>query len=43
MAKLIKTSRSLGFDEVNLDIIYGLPFQTKDSFRKTADDIVSLS
>ncbi len=35
-------ARALGFDEVNLDLIYGLPYQTLESFEKTIEEIVNL-
>jgi len=40
---LIATARELGFDSINVDLIYGLPYQTADSFAHTIDQIVSLS
>jgi oxygen-independent coproporphyrinogen-3 oxidase len=36
-------SRSLGFKSVNLDLIYGLPFQTIEGFEKTVDRIIDIS
>lgn len=36
-------ARRLGFLEVNLDLIYGLPQQTVESFAKTIRDIIALS
>ncbi len=35
--------RELGFQSINLDLIYGLPFQTKESFEKTVDAIIDIS
>ncbi len=35
-------ARELGFEGINLDLIYGLPFQTPKSFAKTAQRIVEL-
>lgn len=40
---LIATARQLGFDSINVDLIYGLPYQTADSFAHTVEQIVSLS
>jgi oxygen-independent coproporphyrinogen III oxidase len=40
---LIACARELGFDSINVDIIYGLPYQTADSFAHTVEQIVSLS
>ncbi len=35
-------ARELGFRGINLDLIYGLPFQTLASFQETIDDILQL-
>ncbi len=35
--------RELGFESVNVDLIYGLPLQTVESFGETIDKIVELS
>lgn len=35
--------RELGFHSINLDLIYGLPFQTVDSFADTVDKIINIS
>jgi oxygen-independent coproporphyrinogen III oxidase len=40
---LILLARELGFDSINVDLIYGLPYQTGESFAHTVDQIVSLS
>jgi oxygen-independent coproporphyrinogen-3 oxidase len=34
--------RETGFESVNIDLIYGLPYQTKESFGKTLDEILTL-
>ena len=34
---LVSSSRKLGFDSLNIDLIYGLPYQTVTSFLKTID------
>ncbi|GAA0859290.1 oxygen-independent coproporphyrinogen III oxidase [Aliiglaciecola litoralis] len=39
----IELSRQLGFDSLNLDLIYGLPFQRPESFAQTLQQIVALS
>jgi len=39
----IDWSRSLGFSSLNLDLIYGLPFQTVESFTATLDKIIDIS
>src|ERR1700719_2291177 len=40
---LIATARELGFDSINADLIYGLPYQTAESFAHTVEQIVGLS
>ena len=40
---LIATARDLGFDSINVDLIYGLPYQSADSFAHTIEQIVGLS
>jgi oxygen-independent coproporphyrinogen III oxidase len=40
---LIAHARQLGFDSINVDLIYGLPYQTGESFAHTVEQIVSLS
>jgi oxygen-independent coproporphyrinogen III oxidase len=40
---LIQVARELGFDSINVDLIYGLPHQTADSFAHTVEQIVGLS
>jgi oxygen-independent coproporphyrinogen-3 oxidase len=40
---LIANARELGFDSINVDLIYGLPYQTADSFAHTVEQIVGLS
>ena len=35
--------RETGFESINIDLIYGLPFQTESSFEKTLDEIIGLS
>lgn len=39
---LIEEARRLQFDSLNVDLIYGLPKQTSDSFSKTLDQLVEL-
>ena len=39
----LDTCRSAGFDNVNLDLMYGLPHQTLDQWRDTADRILAQS
>lgn len=40
---LIAIARELGFDSINVDLIYGLPYQTGESFAHTVEQIVELS
>src|ERR1700752_1108220 len=40
---LIAAARALGFDSINVDLIYGLPYQTAESFAHTVEQIVGLS
>lgn len=35
--------RAHGFSSVNVDLIYGLPLQTADSFSRTIDDVLGLA
>ncbi len=39
----IEDARASGFRSINLDLIYGLPKQTLDSFHATLDKVVALS
>jgi len=36
-------ARELGFESVNLDLIYGLPYQTLESFAETVEKIIDIS
>ncbi len=40
---LILAARDLGFDSINVDLIYGLPYQSADRFSHTVDQIISLA
>ncbi len=42
-AALIQSARDLGFDSVNVDLIYGLPYQTAETFAHTVDQILTLN
>ena len=37
------TLREAGFDNINVDLMYGIPYQTKESFEKTVRTLISLS
>lgn len=39
---LVEAARALKFDSVNVDLIYGLPKQTSESFKKTLEQVVEL-
>jgi oxygen-independent coproporphyrinogen-3 oxidase len=39
---LIAEARALGFDSLNVDLIYGLPYQTAESFAATIDKVLTL-
>jgi oxygen-independent coproporphyrinogen III oxidase len=39
---LVAASRQLGFESVNVDLIYGLPMQTPDTFERTLEKITTL-
>ncbi|MFA8344187.1 MAG: oxygen-independent coproporphyrinogen III oxidase [Rhodothermaceae bacterium] len=41
--KVIDWVRELKFESLNLDLIYGLPFQTVDEFEKTVQKIIGIS
>jgi oxygen-independent coproporphyrinogen-3 oxidase len=40
--KLVEASRRLGFESINVDLIYGLPLQTPESFDRTLKQVNSL-
>ncbi len=39
----IEWARELGFGSINLDLIYGLPFQTLRTFRQTVEKVIDIS
>lgn len=41
--RAIEWARELGFRSINLDLIYGLPLQTLDSFARTLERVIALS
>jgi len=41
--QVINWIRELGFQSINLDLIYGLPFQTLNTFADTVDKIIDIS
>ncbi len=40
--ELVERSRTIGFESINVDLIYGLPKQTPSSFRRTVEQVNSL-
>ena len=38
---VLREARALGFRSINMDLIYGLPLQTVDSFARTLDKIIA--
>ena len=40
---LLFSARKLGFDSINVDLIYGLPYQTPDRFAHTIEQILQLA
>lgn len=40
--ELYARCRDLGFSSINLDLIYGLPLQSPESFRRTMDSVLEL-
>lgn len=41
-AALVEDSRRLGFESVNFDLIYGLPYQSEQSFARTLDRVLEI-
>jgi oxygen-independent coproporphyrinogen III oxidase len=42
-AELIAQARALGFESINVDLIYGLPYQTAPRFNHTVEQILTLA
>ena len=40
---LMAIARELGFESINVDLIYGLPFQTAERFANTVDQVLALN
>ncbi|MEP6472048.1 MAG: oxygen-independent coproporphyrinogen III oxidase, partial [Acidobacteriota bacterium] len=40
---LVQTARAMGFESVNVDLIYGLPLQTPATFRTTIERILEIA
>jgi len=41
--KAVLEARQAGFDNISLDVMYGIPDQTHDSLKKTLGEVISLS
>jgi oxygen-independent coproporphyrinogen-3 oxidase len=41
--KTFSAARTAGFENINLDLMYGIPLQTEESFRKTLETVLSYS
>jgi oxygen-independent coproporphyrinogen III oxidase len=39
----VDAAREAGFNSINLDLIYGLPLQTRDTFARTLDQVLELA
>ncbi len=39
----VDLAREYGMESVNIDLIYGLPYQSLESFKKTLDDVLKLN
>lgn len=39
----LQQARDLGFKSINIDLIYGLPFQSRESFARTLNTVLELS
>ena len=42
VAALMEAARRIGFESVNVDLIYGLPRQTPESFERTLEQVVQI-
>ncbi len=40
--EMLNYCREVGFQGINFDLMYGLPLQTRDSFHKTLEQVISL-
>lgn len=43
VSKLCEYAREIGFDDINFDLIYGLPYQTQATVQKTIEQVLELS
>ncbi len=42
LTQFVADARRVGFEGVNLDLIYGLPFQTEKTWKRTVDSIIAI-
>ncbi|MGN6665421.1 MAG: oxygen-independent coproporphyrinogen III oxidase [Trinickia sp.] len=42
-AEVMRAARATGYHSINVDLIYGLPYQTVESFRRTLDIVIALA
>lgn len=42
LANFVTTARRVGFEGVNLDLIYGLPYQTRATWQRTLEAIIAI-
>ena len=42
VSSVVNTARSIGYSSVNIDLVYGLPYQTVESVRTTVKKIIEL-
>lgn len=42
VARIVELSRKHGYTSINFDLVYGLPFQTRESMQQTLDTVVRL-
>jgi len=40
---VVDMTREFGINSINIDLIYGLPYQTFDTFKKTLDEVLTLN
>ena len=41
--EVLQAARNEGFESINMDLIYGLPKQTRETFKKTIEQVIELS
>ncbi|MGZ3882693.1 MAG: oxygen-independent coproporphyrinogen III oxidase [Bacteroidia bacterium] len=40
--QVVEAARSTGYESINMDLVYGLPFQNTESLRKTVEQVMTL-